>query len=232
MTDDDEKQFNDMIAEEYLENLDPQRKNRFAANMVMRHKLSNWYDKSLRKDELYLINSSKFQNAIDQAKKRLSQTGSLDDDDFVYSKQFDSEVDRVIHEMDLPDEWVEYVRNFIAHGEPPGDQVFYGDKYIEITRIDEEGQVWMRLKPGLRREDYVNAWKAISSYLGPAQKKSKPYTNQELNNKIYEARHEGLSYGMLAKQFFPGMDKEQAIDRIKKIVKRESQRRNSGDKTS
>lgn len=228
MTDDDEKRFNDILAEEYLEMLDPERRNKHIANSVMQFKLSNWYDKSVRKDELYLVSNPKFKEAVAQARKRLRLTGAPDDDDDIYSVEFDIEVDSVIKKMGLSDEWDEYIRTYIAYGKPPENQMFYGDKYMQITRIDQDGQVWLCLKPGLRREDYVNAWKALARYLGSAQKKSKPYTSQEFNNKIYEARQGGLSYGKLAKLFFPAMDTDIAVDRIKKAVKRESQRRKKG----
>jgi hypothetical protein len=227
MTDEDDKQIDDIIAEEYLEVVDPERKNAVVANTIMQLKLGDWYDKSIRKDELYLINSPDFKKAITEARSLLQLKG-VPDDDFIYDIEFDIEVKGVIKKLGLTDEWTEYIRYFIAHERPPQEQTFYGNKYIEVAGIDEEGQVMVRLKPGLRKEDYDKAWKVISRYLGPPHKKAKPYTDQELNNQIYEARQIILSYGVLAKMYFPGMNKDQAIDRVKKIVKREGQRRKKG----
>ena len=224
MTDEDDKQIDDIIAEEYLEVVDPERKNAVVANTIMQLKLGDWYDKSIRKDELYLINSPDFKKAITEARSLLQLKG-VPDDDFIYDIEFDIEVKGVIKKLGLTDEWTEYIRYFIAHEKPPQEQTFYGNKYIEVAMIDEEGQVMVRLKPGLRREDYIKAWQTISRYLGPPKQKSKPYTSQELNNQIYEARQIMLSYGALAMMFFPKMDRDKAIDRVKKTVKREGQRR-------
>lgn len=227
MADEDDKRINDTIAREYLEHLDPERRNKHIANSVMRLKLSNWYDKSLRKDELYIISNPEFKKSIAEARKQLNLKSESDELDDSLSYDLEIEVENIVKKMGLSEEWKEYVSSYITDGKPPKHQVFYGNKYIKITRIDEEGRLSLELEPGLRREDYVNAWRAIASYLGPAQKKSKPYTSQELNNQIYEAR-QMLTYGALAMMFFPRMDKGKAIDRVKKAVKREGQRRKRG----
>ena len=231
MTDEDEKEFNDRLADKYLERFDPKRKNAAFANTYLRLQLGDWYDKSIRKNELYLINSVGFKKAIAKARSQLKLKGAPDNRDFMSEPLFNREVDNVIKEVGLTNDWTDYISLYIAYDMPPQEQTFYGNGYLEITGIDEDGQVLVRLKPGLRKEDYVNAWRVLSRYLGPAHKKSKPYTSQEFNNKIYEARQNGLSYGELAEQFFPGMKKDLAVDRIKKAVKRESQRRKKGDKT-
>ena len=99
---------------------------------------------------------------------------------------------------------------------------------IRAETVNEDNEITLRLKPGLRYEDYVAAWKALSATLGPSRRLAKPYTNVSTSSKIYEASLKGLSYGEIAKQFYPAMDKILARDRVIKIIGRERRRRESG----
>ncbi|HMZ59604.1 MAG TPA: DUF1577 domain-containing protein, partial [Leptospiraceae bacterium] len=73
---------------------------------------------------------------------------------------------------------------------------------ITVTKLDKD-KITLELKPGLRREDYVNAWKAISPYLGPAEQLEKLYSNPELDTKMFQDKTNGLAYKKIAKKYYP-----------------------------
>jgi hypothetical protein len=214
------------------------------ANINIDLELSQRRKRSARKNELYVVQSSAFKSAIEEARKRLGYTDgdnetveiiqfvakNLKGEKSKTPNAFQHEVRRVLTELHLSDEWRPYVASYIARSLPPEGFRLGKEPLIEAEEVDEKGSVVLRLRPGLSKEDYLLAWNAIKDYLGEPERLKKPYTNTVLNEQVYQEKLNGLSYSKLAEKHFPNIDRQLAIDRLKKIVKRERQRYKAGTK--
>lgn len=218
-------------------------------NILLQKYLGDDYRKSFLKKEPYILADNQFKNAVRDARIRLQldeqsiiperwkeylRSGSIisaDKEDPNYAPfraKYNSEVDQVIKEASLTREWNPYVYDYMVDMIPPKKPLFIFPKTIWVTDINEEGEILIRLKPGLRHSDYTKAWKVFARHLGNGNRLEKPYTNKD-RDAIYDDKLLGLSYRQLAVKYFPNTEISSSIDRVKKIVSREKQRR-AGDK--
>ncbi len=215
------------------------------------------HEKSKRKNVQYLIETSEFQKAIAEARKKLGFTNKQPvEEGYIYEwvvnsldgnnnqrqvyevvqktgKQAFDEVNKVLDKLHLPNEWSFFIIVYIVNGTPPQSIAFGDVEAITVQEVKENGELVIRLKPGLRKEDYVKAWNTFHSYLGQAKSLDKPYTNADINQQIYGDKVVGLTYAQLAKKYFAShyyRDKVSAIDKVKKIVRREKHRQAGGQK--
>lgn len=140
--------------------------------------------------------------------------------------RFDDITFQVITTTNLQSGWFEYIRAFIALGKTPQTIVpaHRAKMFVESISEDENSMI-LRLDKGLSSDNYRKAWKVLKKFL------DKPRTTapfaELLKNKIYLDRQNGMTYGQLAKKYFPfehqkdKADKTDfARDKVKKIIAR------------
>lgn len=227
------------------------------ANIELEKIVRNRHRAGSRKNETYIINSERYKQAIASARKLLElDKGTRDDErhqkfvalvmvltaaQLVNRPTSEGDITEailafqdfildVLHEAGLGDEWLIFVAAHVVNGEPPREKYFGATQPVSIEDIDNSGEVLIRLRPGLSKEDYERAWQVVGELLGKPKRLQKSYTNSEQNKALYEAKQDGKSYGQLADEYFPKIDKVLAVDRIKKIIKRERERYEAGTK--
>lgn len=122
--------------------------------------------------------------------------------------------------------WFTYVQAYIALGKPPVSALPTNPNRIFVESVsDDNNHLLVRLERGLSAEEYRTAWKAFKDFV------NKPTNGQVYaevtKNKIYLDRLNGMSYGQLAKKYYPNeyeKDTENKTDytrdKVKKIVAR------------
>lgn len=217
-------------------------------NMMLQNKLKAEHEKSMLKDEPYVRASEKFVKAIEAARRRLGlengttpeswietlrdgvTSENLTDEDFKrFYQQFKDEIPKTLEAAELSKRWRIYVEYYIINNKPPErGEAFFFPLTMRVEDVSERGEIIVKLKPGLRYEDYTNAWKVFVKFLGTGARLNKPYTNTE-GRSMHQDKQDGMSYREIAGKYFPSIDAILAIDRVKKAVAREKKRL-SGDK--
>lgn len=204
--------------------------------------------KKLKADEKHIIEDSKFQKAVENARKEfgLAEDEFLEDvtdlDDWLISKLAKNEfsqlsedernklryqavgiTERALDKANLPIGWFDYINAFIALGFPPDALVEpESANLIRVEQIEEDGEgLIIELRKGLKPEDYKKAWKAFKDFLNePSRYRPK---EDVLKNKIYMDSQRGWTAGKLAQKYFPReyeRDRIAARDKVKKIIAR------------
>lgn len=143
-----------------------------------------------------------------------------------YLHRIDDVIFQVIKEANLQSGWYAYVEAFVALGKAPKtiDPIHRLKIYVEGVSEDKNSLV-IRLDKGLSSEDYKKAWSSLKRFL--LKPSTAPVYADVLKNKVYLDHKNGMTYGELAKKYFPheyGNDKDSktdyARDKVKKIVAR------------
>lgn len=212
--------------------------------------LSARHINSIKKDEPYLLRDPKFIKAIASARKNLGLPQKTNTDIDIgereiiehlagrpYSqisaeehkailKTFQYCAFQTLESSDLPYLWYSYVAYYICNLKPPEQNPFFQDK-IYVDSISSDGEVTIKIRPGIVREDYIGAWKILTSFALKPSAIEKTYSNKERDVSIYSDYLLGtFSLSQLAKKYFPLQDPIQAKDRIVKILGREKGRQN------
>lgn len=231
------------------DNSDKQRKIRRMAYRIMLQKyVGEQYIMDFLKDERYVIKNEKFQKAVATARKNLGFTNQEpvdseattlwavtnisdgkvkdrnDDNYSKYKEQFDEEVMKAIRSAGLHDDWKHYMREYIVNQQSPQKPLFIFPKNIWIDDVTETGELIIRLKPGIRYEDYIAAWRVFSRSLGTGKRFKKRRDNDELDIQMVLDKADGLSYRDIALKYFPKTDPVLNIEKIKKRVQRAKKR--------
>ena len=141
------------------------------------------------------------------------------------SNAFRDIVQDIANHLSLGGDWTQYISYFIVNGTSnPNSPGVYADVKILLKNIEDDG-LTIKIKPGLRYEDYVKAWKVFSEHLGPPERLEKPHTNAKINQAIYEDRQAGMSYTEIAEKYFDSESPLVYKDQVVKIIRREEKRR-------
>jgi hypothetical protein len=232
------------------ENIDENGK-AFEINQFMDFMLTDKHEKSARKNETYLLNNSDFNQTIKSVRSRLGITNTTVKDDGAAleygpieiqqnsnnldyteaQKRFDDEIVKVLTEFKLPDNWRDYIGVLIVNNQPPGLNLLSAIPEIRVIKVKNNGEITLVLKPGLRREDYLNAWKAFAPHLGTANQLEKAYSDPELDMQMYQEKKAGATYEEIAKKHFLKQyenSRDTAIDKVKKRISRLDKRLSAG----
>ncbi len=220
-------------------------------NQQLDYLLAEKHEKSARKYESYLINRPDFKTAIKKTRAKLLITNTEPKDEYAGEygpivianafydlkkpiknpqEMFDNSVTDILKQFELSENWRRYIEAFIVNGYAPKAELLVTLDKIRAQKVNSHGQITLVLKPGLRHEDYIKAWKGFEQYLGPSARLKKPFHDAENSLKLSDLKKSGKSYTELAKEVYPNMDIDMARDRVKKIIKRANQRSKSRDK--
>lgn len=206
-------------------------------------------ENSERVFEPYIITSSKFQSAISNARKKLNIAGlqKVDEHQIIewilehlggnpknpitektnamFLKEFYQAVDSALHEAELPESWREYIAIYIVTEIPPDSKVL-GTKPIAQVENVTDSSMTITFRKGMRHEEYIKLWSAISKFLGPGRRKNKmPDADKRIRDIQMHGKKQAygnkLSYSELSKEYLPETDVEYAKDTIKKAIKRQ-----------
>lgn len=122
--------------------------------------------------------------------------------------------------------WYAYTEAFIALGKEPKITKPAHLMKLEAVGVSEDrNSIYIRMDKGLSAEDYRKAWSKLKWFLNKPS--TAPIYADILKNKIYLDRQNGMTYGDLAKKYFPyeygkdlDEDTDYARDKVKKIVAR------------
>lgn len=144
---------------------------------------------------------------------------------------FYSVVDEVLGRTGLSEEWRDYVAVFIVTNMPPSRNFPAPYPFIKVQDIDEDS-VTIKIRKGIRYEEYVTAWAAIVQFLGLGRRKAKKRDEQTaaIHAQMYGKREfYGLTYKQLAEEY--GIERltfDDAKDYVKKAIKRQKKLRQEG----
>ena len=186
-------------------------------NILLQKEIGDYHEQSYRKDELYIINSAKFQKAIADARKSLGLVKGKRKG--IYQADFDKAVNEALKTAELTDDWRSYMEKYIASNNPSGEPLFLHPGKIMVKEINEDNELLIRLKPGLRYEDYVKAWNVFSRPLGEGVRLNKSYSNEEEHLTWLQDKDRGMTYMQVAEKYFPSHPDEN-VERIKKAILR------------
>jgi len=133
---------------------------------------------------------------------------------------------QAISSANLQSGWFTFMGAYIALGkQPKTSKPIYAQRIYAEKVSDDNNSVLIRMDKGLSSDEYKRAWKALKKFL---HKPSSSTIHAEVTkNKIYLDRLKGLSYGGIAKKYYPDeYAKDQvnktdyARDKVKKIVAR------------
>lgn len=207
------------------------------------------YTKDYLKDEMFVLEKPAFQVAVLEARKNLNLTneepietedttkwvikhlsGSLlgrsHKDYEKYKAVFYNEIDKVLKSAGLDEAWKYYVGDYIVNQTKPKKPLFIFPKTVWIEEVNNDNEVLVRLKPGLRYEDYINAWEVVSKPLGVGKRLRKTRTNDMQHLDMIRDKERGLTYRQIALKHYPDTDPEVNVGRIKKIILRGKKRLN------
>lgn len=207
-----------------------------------------------RSDTQHVIKEQSFINAVENARKALGLADyypdTSDEDgifDWIMSRLAGKElgfrtipeeewlkhnhrilkvISRAVEEANVPSGWFSYMEAFVALGKAPKTITPVHRLKIYVEGVSEDrNSLLIRLDKGLSSDDYKKAWNRLKRFL------SKPSTAHVfadvLKNKVYLDRQKGMTYGELAKKYFPyeyARDQDEktdyARDKVKKIIAR------------
>ena len=208
------------------------------------------HEKSSLVNEKPVISSDRFLTAILEARKNLNftNTDTVDEgliEEWVVSqlsngkvqkptdsgyfdllRRFFEEVSIVAKKAKLPEKWETYIAYYIVNQRSPRAFAFGMPKDIETVSVNQSGELLIRLKPNLRYEDYIGAWKVFSKRLGQGKPLKKTRPQGERDDEILKNKDD-LSQRQLARKYFPNQaedDIEGTIKKIQQIIKRQRKR--------
>ncbi|NCU38355.1 hypothetical protein EOL96_04850 [Candidatus Saccharibacteria bacterium] len=202
------------------------------------------YKESVLKDAPYLIERKDFKQTIKNIRNELgivehpsnpqnAQMWSLTSTKHIDGQDWNKEVkkkyslmqsavDKVKSEFNLGKEWKVYIESLILQGTPtdrPWMPLNLNFEYMSV----ENNEIVIKLKPGLRYEEYRNTWKQIAPILGKGQRLNKPYTSQSEHMKMYEDKIRGMTYMEISKKYYPS-NPNQNVEKVKKAILRVKKR--------
>lgn len=215
-------------------------------NDDIRKALAKAYDKTNRKYENDVLRNERYQQGVTRLRKafditpdvnvKISEHNGLlianagDGKPTVY-KDIPKAVSDMLAEVGIDNEWADYTIHYILTGTKPLRPTFASPDTIIIDGITPDGDVVLRLRPGLRKADYENTWQLVSKLLGKPKRLAKPMTEADRNARILTMKNKGMSYSQIADTELPNLsDRTAAVDTIKKIVRRERNRLEARDK--
>ncbi len=140
-------------------------------------------------------------------------------------------VDEVLVRTGLSEEWRDYVAVFIVTNMPPSKNYPAPYPFIKVQDVGDEF-VTIKLRRGIRYEEYVTAWAALAEFLGLGRRKAKKRDEQTaaIHAQMYGKREfYGLTYRQLAEEF--GIERltvDDAKDYVKKVIKRQKKLHSGG----
>lgn len=191
---------------------------------------------TLEKQESYLLERKDFLEAISEARDELGISGKayikeLDVNDWINahydSVSFYGLIKSTLQKLGLGNEWNFYITMYVVNNQPPDRKyaALRSNSSMSVDGVSETGELLIKLRPGLRKEDYLKAWEAFSSYLGSPSRLPKFNTESNRDKAIYADFNNGLTKRELASKYFPNQEELSAIDRVSKILKRQKARR-------
>lgn len=222
-------------------------------NILLQKYVGNEYEKDFLKEEKYILNSERFQNAVEETRKKLgfNNTEIIPEEmiqEFITRKLYRGKSLRIAVEAQekikqqyreiaretakkagISEDWSIYLEHYIINKTPPRLKTFIFPKTIWVEDINEENELLVRLKPGLRYEDYINAWQVLSRPLGKGTRLSKTRSESDLHLQMLKDKDSGMTYKEVAEKHYPKRDPLDTIDRVKKAVTR-ARKRLEGDK--
>jgi hypothetical protein len=172
-------------------------------------------DKSYREDH-WVVEQMTHQKIDDLSLKDINR----------YYRLFYDGVSKILGEHKLSEAWRNYTEDCVVSKLDPeiSRVTFPTAKNIRIEDINADGEVLLRLRPGLKREDYERAWHVISKPLGEAPRLDKSYSNVKRNQQMLQDKESGMTYKEIAKKHYPSQDPELIIETIRKAIYRERKR--------
>lgn len=122
--------------------------------------------------------------------------------------------------------WYAYTEAFIALGKEPKTTKPVHLMKLEAVGVSEDrNSIYIRMDKGLSADDYRKAWHKLKWFL--SKPSTAPIYADVLKNKIYLDRQNGMTYGDLAKKYYPHEYRKDlenktdyARDKVKKIIAR------------
>lgn len=186
-------------------------------NIILQKEIIDDHEKSYLKDEQYIINSKEFKNAVKAARTKLGLVKGKRVG--VYRADLKNAVTEALATAGLSNEWYEYMEDYIATNQPPEKPFFMHPKKIMVEEINEDNELLIRLKPGLRYEDYRKAWKVFSRPLGEGIRLNKSYSNEDEHLKWLQDKNSGMTYLQVATKHYPN-NPEDNVEKVKKAILR------------
>lgn len=190
---------------------------RFGLNVLIQKEIGDYHEKSFRKDEQYIINSKRFQEAILKARNKLGLVKGKRVG--VYSADLEKAVKETLESAGLSDDWYSYVEDYIATNSLPEKPLFLHPRKIMVKEINEDNELLIQLKPGLRYEDYIKAWNVFSRPLGAGVRLNKSYSNEDEHLKWLKDKDSGMTYLQVATKHYPH-NPEDNVEKVKKAILR------------
>jgi hypothetical protein len=204
--------------------------------------LAELNEDSIRIFEMQITSDSQFQESVARARKKLGikiptqkEKGRNErelnadvnfgdyqaDDKLVNSKQFLSSVDKVILETKLPEIWRDYIAAYISGKSLSKDDLkIYKNEHLIVENADEDSIV-IRIRKGIRYEEYVKAWDALAFHLGKGRRRNTVRDNAIRDLQMYHSFYfRGLPYKEISKLYLD-TDVEWGVDTVKKAIKRQ-----------
>ena len=153
----------------------------------------------------------------------------MTDKDFMtHRKHFVDEVVKTVNQAKLSSSWALYVQEYLAFNKPPKEKWMSIPKTIEVTgykKISEnQKELTITLRSGLRYEDYRKAWNAFKGTLGEGKRLQKSFSDDETTLRMVADHESGMSYKEITAKYFPNNDPVFNVDRVKKSIQRAKKR--------
>ncbi len=207
-----------------------------------------------REYEYYIITSKKFQAAVNSAEVKLGIAGvkgrlKIDDKEAVdwaikqlnsnkspvqvlkkkLEKQFYEIVDQAVNEAGLTSKWRDYIAIYLVKKMPPKINVFPPNRLVTVQDLTADS-LTVNIRKGIRHEEYIKTWLALSDFLGKGRRKLKTPDEQTRirDLQMYGKRETyGSTQKKLAEEYVK-TDIEYAKDTVKKALKRQKKLFNEG----
>ena len=213
-------------------------------NLNMAINQQHVYRSSVFKDAQYLIQREDFKRSIKDIQKKLGLDKNPSDahnawmwaltttphtpgenwDEKVKTRYelMQASVYRVIKDFSLTKEWKGFIEGVLLQSSFNDRPWMPLDLKIEFISVSDN-EIPIRLKPGLRYEEYRKAWKQIAPILGRGQRLKKPYTSQQEHMEMYKDKVSGMTYTEISKKYYP-KNPLQNIEKVKKAILRTKKR--------
>lgn len=173
----------------------------------------------------YIIQSEEVQNAVRSAQKELGVERSTipKNKEISWIKTNSAVLKKWFASTRLPDSWYTFfVQYVISAYVPPSTDLVHRESYIEIQDTDDHS-VTLRIKKGVRFEEYTYAWKALSPFLGAGRRKNKlpDYDTRIRDLQMYGKHQSGYTNKMIADDYVNAINDDNAKDTVKKAVRRQ-----------
>lgn len=202
-----------------------------------------------RKFELYIVNSEKFQSAVESTRLKLginivskadldglseiekNNIGLWADDNIVVDElpssssaaiYFYQVINDAIDGIKLPRTWRNIFAYYaITNDVPTSSMISSSRKLIQVKNIDEDS-ITLRLSKGIRYEEFTKLWLIVTLYLGPGRRKTKsPDAETRIRDlQMYGKKQRGYKNSEIAKEYFAS-DINDATDAVKKAIRRQ-----------